>query len=283
MAEQNLYHEITEEGFGIAIEKDGENIFEKQSEFQKTEVFNSRAFGKVLTLDGLMMVTEKDEFFYHEMIVHIPMLTHPNPKNILVIGGGDGGTVRELLKYDSVEHIDMVEIDEVVIEASKKYFPTVSCGLDDKRVSVLVQDAIEFIKDKKDCYDVVLIDSTDPIGPGVGLFNEGFYNNVKRALKKGGIVTPQTEGPFAQSENMKKTYELLRKVFKNVAPYCSPMPTYPGGYWSWGFCSDDIQAPSIDFKADKRADIISKTCKLYNPSLHGAVFQVPNFVKDLTK
>lgn len=280
---KNLYHEITPEGFGIAIEKKGENIFEFQSPYQKTEVFDSYAFGKVLTLDGLMMVTERDEFFYHEMIVHIPMLTHPNPKNILVIGGGDGGTVRELLKYDSVVHIDMVEIDGAVIEASKKFFPTVSSGLDDKRVSVLVEDAIDFIKDKKDLYDVVLIDSTDPIGPGVGLFNEEFYNNVKTALKKGGIVTPQTEGPFAQSENMKNTYKLLNKVFKHVAPYCSPMPTYPGGYWSWGFCSDDIEVPSKDFMPDDRAQKISKTCKLYNPNLHAAVFQVPNFVKELVK
>lgn len=282
--EKNLYHEITPMGFGIAIEKEGDNIFEKQSQFQKTEVFNSRAFGKVLTLDGLMMVTELDEFFYHEMIVHIPMLTHKNPKNILVIGGGDGGTVRELLKYDSVEHIDMVEIDETVIEASKKFFPTVSSGLNNPKVSVLVQDAIDFIKDKKNCYDIVLIDSTDPIGPGVGLFNEDFYNNVKNSLKKGGIVVPQTEGPFAQKDDTRITYALLRKVFKYVAPYCYAMPTYPGGFWSWGFCSNDVKVPKIDFKPKKKiANKIASTCKLYNPSMHGAVFQVPNFVKELTK
>lgn len=229
-----------------------------------------------------MMVTERDEFFYHEMIVHIPMLTHKNPKNILVIGGGDGGTVRELLKHKSVEHIDMVEIDGLVVEASKKFFPTVSSELNNPKVNVLIQDAVEFIKDKEDIYDIVLIDSTDPIGPGEGLFNEKFYNNVKRALKKGGIVTPQTEGPFAQSENMKKTYHLLRKVFKNVAPYCGPMPTYPGGYWSWGFCSDDVEIPFDCTKIDeKRAQEIEKTCKIYNRMLHCAAFMVPNFVKEL--
>ncbi|MBR1618119.1 hypothetical protein IJ670_08220, partial [bacterium] len=133
-------------------------------------------------------------------------------------------------------------------------------------------------------YDVVLIDSTDPIGPGEGLFNENFYNNVKRSLKKGGIVTPQTEGPFAQSENMQKTYKLLNKVFKNVAPYCSPMPTYPGGYWSWGFCSDDVEIPSDYTKIDQsRAQEIEKTCKIYNRKLHTAVFCVPNFVRELTR
>ena len=278
---QNLYHEITPEGFGIAIEKD-KDLYSETSPYQKVDVFSSRAFGNVLTLDGLMMVTERDEFFYHEMIVHIPMLTHKNPKNILVIGGGDGGTVRELLKHKSVEHIDMVEIDGLVVEASKKFFPTVSSELNNPKVNVLIQDAVEFIKDKEDIYDIVLIDSTDPIGPGEGLFNEKFYNNVKRALKKGGIVTPQTEGPFAQSENMKKTYHLLRKVFKNVAPYCGPMPTYPGGYWSWGFCSDDVEIPFDCTKIDeKRAQEIEKTCKIYNRMLHYAAFMVPNFVKEL--
>ena len=278
---QNLYHEITPEGFGIAIEKD-KDLYSETSPYQKVDVFSSRAFGNVLTLDGLMMVTERDEFFYHEMIVHIPMLTHKNPKNILVIGGGDGGTVRELLKHKSVEHIDMVEIDGLVVEASKKFFPTVSNELNNPKVNVLIQDAVEFIKDKEDIYDIVLIDSTDPIGPGEGLFNEKFYNNVKRALKKSGIVTPQTEGPFAQSENMKKTYHLLRKVFKNVAPYCGPMPTYPGGYWSWGFCSDDVEIPFDCTKIDeKRAQEIEKTCKIYNRMLHCAAFMVPNFVKEL--
>lgn len=281
--ESTLYHEITPEGFGIAIER-GETLFKDKSPYQETEVFQSRAFGNVLTLDGLMMVTERDEFFYHELIVHIPMLTHKNPENILVIGGGDGGTVRELLKYDSVKHIDMVEIDKMVIDASKKFFPTVSCGLEDERVSVLVQDAIEFIKGKENIYDVVLIDSTDPIGPGEGLFNENFYNDVKRALKAGGIVVPQTEGPFGQSDNMRKTYALLNKVFKNVAPYCSPMPTYPGGYWSWGFCSDDVNIPSkLDDINIAVADKITKTCKIYNKDYHLAVFKVPNFVKELAK
>ncbi len=279
--EKSLYHEITPEGFGIAIEKD-ENLYHKTSPYQVVDVFHSRAFGNILTLDGLMMVTEKDEFFYHEMIAHIPLITHKNPKTVLVIGGGDGGTVREILKHESVERVDLVEIDELVIEASKKYFPKVALELDNPKVRVLVEDAIDFIKDKKNVYDVILIDSTDPIGPGVGLFNENFYNNVKKALKKGGIVVPQTEGPFAQSENMKKTYQLLRKVFKIVAPYTGPMPTYPGGYWSWGFCSEDIEVPTIKTIDIKRARKIEKTCKLYNLELHEAVFKVPNFVKELT-
>lgn len=283
METKNLYHEITPEGFGIAIEKD-EDLASVKSPFQQIDFFKSRAFGNVMTLDGLMMTTERDEFFYHEMIVHIPMLTHPNPETVLVIGGGDGGTVREILKHPTVKHVDMVEIDGDVIELCKKYQPTISCELDNPKVTVHVQDAIEFIKDKVDMYDIVLSDSTDPIGPGVGLFNDKFYNDVKKSLKKGGIVVPQTESPFAQSENMKNTYTMLRRVFKNVAPYCGPMPTYPGGYWSWGFCSNDVEVPTKDFMPDsKRAEIIEKTAKIYNKELHGAVFCVPNFVRELAK
>lgn len=273
-----MYHEITPMGFGIAIENN-ETLFKDKSEFQDVEIFKSRAFGNVLTLDGLMMTTEKDEFFYHEMISHIPMIAHKNPENILVIGGGDGGTVREVLKHKSVKSVELCEIDGMVIEASKKYLPTIAGKLDDSRVKIFVEDAIEFIKNKKNCYDVVLIDSTDPMGPGEGLFTEEFYTNVKNSLKEGGIVVPQSESPFVNENEMKKIYALLRKVFKNVAPYCGPVPTYPGGYWSWAFCSDNVEIPHCHKKVDKeRADEISKECKLYNARMQTGVFSVPNFV-----
>ena len=278
---ENLYHEITPEGFGIAIEKD-KDLFSDKSDFQEVDVFHSRAFGNVLTLDGLMMVTERDEFFYHEMISHIPLIAHNNPENILVIGGGDGGTVREVLKHKSVKSVDMCEIDGMVIEASKRFLPTIASKLDDPKVTVYVEDAIEFIKNKKNCYDVVLIDSTDPMGPGEGLFTEEFYTNVKNSLKSGGIVVPQSESPFANVVEMGKMYKLLRKVFKNVAPYCGPIPTYPGGYWSWAFCSDEVDVPHCHKKVDQeRADEISKLCKLYNTRMQTAVFDVPNFVKEI--
>lgn len=276
-----MYQEITPMGFGIAIER-GKTLFKDKSEFQDVEIFESRAFGNVLTLDGLMMTTEKDEFFYHEMISHIPLIAHKNPENILVIGGGDGGTVREVLKHKSVKSIEMCEIDGMVIEASKKFLPTISCGLDDSKVKIYVEDAIEFIKDKKNRYDVVLIDSTDPMGPGEGLFTEEFYTNVKNSLKEGGIVVPQSESPVANVTEMGKMYKLLRKVFKNVAPYCGPIPTYPGGYWSWAFCSDDVEVPHCHKKVDKeRAAEIAKLCKLYNPRTQTSAFDVPNFVKEI--
>ena len=274
----NLYKEITPNGYGIAIETEGDILYSKQSEFQKVEIFKSRGLGNVLTLDGLMMTTVEDEFFYHEMISHIPLCSHKNPENVLVIGGGDGGTVREVLLHDTVKNVDLCEIDGLVIEASKKLLPTIAGKLDDKRVNIYVEDAIEFIKNKKNCYDVVLIDSTDPMGPGEGLFTEEFYNNVKESLKEGGIVTPQSESPFANQNEMRKMYILLHKVFKTVLPYCGPIPTYPGGYWSWAFCTNDNDN---SIKNEARAIKIEQNAKLYNRELHKGVFMVPNFVRKL--
>ena len=186
--------------------------------------------------------------------------------------------MREVLKHPSVKNVDLCEIDALVIEASKMFLPSIAGKLDDKRVNIYVEDAIEFIKTKKNCYDVVLVDSTDPMGPGVGLFTEEFYTNVKESLKKGGIVTPQSESPFANKNEMKNMYILLKKVFKTVLPYCGPIPTYPGGYWSWAFCSDDNDNT---IKDTKRAELIEKDAKLYNTKLHNAVFAVPNFVRKI--
>ena len=273
-----LENEIELTGFGLSLDVEGENLYSKKSEFQQVDIFKSKTLGNVLTLDGLMMTTVEDEFFYHEMIAHIPLCSHKNPENVLVIGGGDGGTVREVLKHPSVKNVDLCEIDALVIEASKMFLPSIAGKLDDKRVNIYVEDAIEFIKTKKNCYDVVLVDSTDPMGPGVGLFTEEFYTNVKESLKKSGIVTPQSESPFANKNEMKNMYILLKKVFKTVLPYCGPIPTYPGGYWSWAFCSDDNDNTIKDIK---RAELIEKDAKLYNTKLHNAVFAVPNFVRKI--
>ncbi len=274
------YKEINPLKYGVIIEKEGGNLYSEKSKFQKVEIFKSTGLGNVLTLDGLMMTSVEDEFFYHEMIAHIPLNSHKNPKNVLVIGGGDGGTVREVLKHSSVENVDLCEIDSLVIEASKKFLPTISSKLDDSRVKIYVEDAIKFIKDKKNCYDVVLIDSTDPMGPGVGLFTEEFYNNVKESLREGGIVTPQSESPFANKNEMRNMYILLHKVFNTVMPYCGPIPTYPGGYWSFAFCSND---ENNQIKDINRAKEIEKISKLYNTDLHYGVFMVPNFVRKLAE
>ena len=257
--ENGYYHEITPSGFGIAI-KAGKVLFSEQSEFQKVEVFETEsALGRVLTLDDLMMTTEGDEYHYHEMIAHIPMMNHKCPKSVLVIGGGDGGTVREVLKHDTVERVVLCEIDGMVIDACKKYLPTISCGLDDPKV--------------------VLIDSTDPMGPGEGLFTEEFYTNVKNSLKEGGIMAAQSESPFVNKQEIKKMYDLLKKVFPVCSTYTSNIPTYPGGYWAWAFCSENVEP--LSYIDERRCSEITKTCKIYNKDYHMARFALPNYLKEL--
>lgn len=277
----NLYHEITPGGYGISI-KAGKVLFSGQSDFQKVEVFETDSrLGRVLTLDDLMMTTEGDEWHYHEMIVHVPMMHHPNPKTVLVIGGGDGGTVREVLKHDTVEKVVLCEIDGMVIDVCKKYLPTLSCELDNPKCEILVEDAIEYIKDKENMFDIILIDSTDPMGPGEGLFTDEFYTNVKCSLKKGGIIAAQSESPFTNQEEIRKMYTQLRRVFPIVSTYTSNMPTYPGGYWAWAFCSETVQP--LSYWDERRGNEITKTCKIYNKEYHEARFALPNYLKELVK
>lgn len=276
---ENFYKEITPAGFGIAI-KVKEVLFSDQSPFQKVEIIDTdSSLGKILTLDDLMMTTEGDEYFYHEMISHVPMMNHKCPKSVLVIGGGDGGTVREVLKHETVERVVLCEIDGMVIDACKKYLPTIAGKLDDPRVEILVEDAIEYVKNKKDEFDIVLIDSTDPMGPGEGLFTEEFYTNVKKSLKKGGIVTAQSESPVVNKEEIKKMYTLLKKVFPITSTFTSPIPTYPGGYWAWAYCSEEVEP--LSYIDEKRCEQITKTCKIYNKDYHLARFALPNFLKEL--
>lgn len=276
---ENLYHEITPAGFGVAIKKKNV-LFEGQSDFQKVEIFESDAeLGRVLTLDDLMMTTEGDEWHYHEMIAHIPMMNHKCPKTVLVIGGGDGGTVREVLKHETVEKVVLCEIDGMVIDACKKFLPTIACELDNPKCEILVEDAIEYIKDKKNMFDIVLIDSTDPMGPGEGLFTEEFYTNVKNSLKEGGIVAAQSESPVVNKNEIKKMYDLLKKVFPICATYTSNIPTYPGGYWAWAFCSETVKP--LSYIDEERCAKITKTCKIYNKDYHLARFALPNYLKEL--
>ncbi len=272
------YTEMSEEGMGISV-KVNSTIYHDESDFQTVDIIDTPALGKMLILDGLVMTSDRDEFFYHEMISHIPMNSHPCPKSVLVIGGGDGGTVREVLRHPSVEKVILCEIDGLVVEACKKHLPNIAGKLDDPRVDIQIRDGVEFMKGKKEEFDIILIDSTDPLGPGVGLFTEEFYTNVKNSLKKGGIMVAQSESPFADQKEMKLMYALLKKVFPIVRPYVGPMPTYPGGYWSWAFCSVDVEP--LSYIDEKRVEEISKNSKLYNAEIHRSVFALPNFVKKL--
>lgn len=274
------YTEITDVGFGISVEV-SDVLFKDTSAFQEVSIIDTPALGKMLLLDNLVMTSEKDEFFYHEMISHIPLNSHKNPKTVLVIGGGDGGTVREVLKHPSVEEVILCEIDGMVVDVCKKYLPTIASKLDDKKVKVLIQDAIEYISTQKNRFDIILIDSTDPMGPGEGLFTQDFYNNVKSALKPGGIVCAQSESPFANQKEIKSMYKLLKKVFPIVETFVGPIPTYPAGYWSWAFASVDVKP--LEFINEQNANEISKTSQLYNIDIHRSAFSLPNFVRKLVK
>lgn len=264
--------------FSIKVDK---HIFTKDSKFQRIDILESDEFGRFLTLDGLMMLTEKDEFIYHEMITHTAMAVNPNIENILVIGGGDGGAVRELCKYDSIKNIDLVEIDEEVVSSCIEYLPSVSCKLKDERINIYYQDGLKFVRNKEDIYDLIIVDSTDPFGPGEGLFTKEFYGNCFRALKDDGILINQHESDFYNDyeNSMKRAHKRIHKIFPICRVYEAHIPTYPSGHWYFGFASKKFD-PVKDIKEDKWNELNIKT-RYYNTDLHKGSFCLPNYVKEM--
>lgn len=263
--------------FSIRIDKP---IYSGQSEFQRIDVFESVEFGRFFTLDGLMMVTEKDEFIYHDMIVHVPMASSPAIKKVLVIGAGDGGTIRELTRYNSIEHIDMVEIDKKVVDICLEFIPQTSCRLNDKRVHIYYEDGLRFVRDKENEYDLIIVDSTDPFGPGEGLFTREFYGNCYKALKSDGILVNQHESPYYDSyaKSMKRAHLRIEEFFPICRVYQAHIPTYPSGHWLFGFASKTIDP--LDFNADEWNALDLKT-RYYNTDLHKGCFALPNYVKEM--
>lgn len=259
-----------------------EHIHSEKSDFQQIDFFDSETFGKFFTLDGLMMVTEKDEFIYHDMISHIPMAVNPQIKKVLIIGGGDGGTAREILRYPSIEKVDMVEIDERVVRLCQKYLQKTACKLDnDDRLSLHFEDGLKFVQNADEgSYDLVLVDSTDPIGPGEGLFTYEFYNNCKRVLSEDGILINQHESPYYERDarEMKRAHSKIKETFPIARVYQFHMPTYPSGHWLFGFASKKYD-PIEHLKKDEWNAFGLKT-KYYNTDLHAASFMLPTYVKD---
>ncbi len=269
-----------EVNFSIKVNR---QLFTAQSDYQRIDVFDSKEFGRFLTLDGYMMLTEKDEFIYHEMIVHVPMAVHPSAKKVLVIGAGDGGVIRELTRYESVEHIDMVEIDELVVEVCKKYLPLTACSLDDPRVNITFQDGLKYIRSKENEYDLIIVDSTDPFGPGEGLFTKEFYGNCYKALKEDGIIVNQHESPFYHEDAlaMQRAHKRIVESFNISKVYQAHIPTYPSGHWLFGFSSKKYH-PIRDFNAAKWNTLGLQT-KYYNTRLHEGAFALPNYVEELLR
>lgn len=268
----------TEVKFSIKVDR---QLFSAQSDFQRIDVFDSKEFGRFLALDGYMMLTEKDEFIYHEMIVHVPMAVHPDVRKVLVIGAGDGGVVRELVRYDTIEHIDMVEIDELVVEVCKKYLPFTACSMDDERVHVTYQDGLKYVRTKENEYDLIIVDSTDPFGPGEGLFTKEFYGNCYKALKEDGIMVNQHESPFYQEDAiaMQRAHKRIVESFSISKVYQAHIPTYPSGHWLFGFASKKYH-PTKEFNGAKWNAKGLRT-KYYNTQLHLGAFALPNYVEEL--
>lgn len=258
-----------------------EQVYHAVSPFQQLDIFDSEALGRFFTLDGLMMVAEKDEFIYHDMIVHVPMATNPAIRSVLVIGGGDGGTVRELCRYGTVEHVDLVEIDRLVVDASREYLPFTACSLDDKRVSVHYEDGLKYIRSHRDEYDLIIVDSTDPFGPGEGLFTKEFYGNCWSALRADGILVNQHESPYYDyyAKSMRRAHARIREFFPVCRVYQAHIPTYPSGHWLFGFASKRFD-PVADLD-EARWNALGLETRYYNTDLHRACFMLPSYVKAL--
>lgn len=274
------YTEAHSVGVDFSIKFDRQ-LHSETSEFQRIDVFESKEFGRFLTLDGYMMLTEKDEFIYHEMIVHVPMAVHPSPKRVLVIGAGDGGVLRELTRYEEVEHIDVCEIDERVIAVCREWLPRTACGFDDPRVHVHIQDGLKYVRKCDDMYDLIIVDSTDPFGPGEGLFTKEFYGNCYKALHDDGIMVNQHESPFydADAKAMQRAHKRIVDSFAISRVYQAHIPTYPSGHWLFGFASKKYHpVKDLDTRRWKKRRLETR---YYNTNLHKGSFYLPNYVQDL--
>ena len=255
-----------------------EILYHKKSAYQDVTVVESDLFGTMLILDDVIQTNVRDEFIYHEMISLPALNTHPNPENVLVIGGGDGGTIREVAKHPRVKKATLVEIDEVVIEVSKKYLPTISAGYKDPKVEIKVEDGIKHVKDNKNTYDVILVDSPDPVGPAVGLYKKEFYSDIYNALKEDGIFVVQTSSPIYDGELIKGIHKALNEVFPIKDLYVATVPTYPGGYWCFSMGSKKYNPREV-----LKENIIAPNTKYYSPDIHFAALTLPPFVKELVK
>lgn len=259
-----------------------EVLHTEQSKYQRIDVVKTEAVGNLLLLDGKTMVSEHDEFVYHEVMAHIPYSVSRKCQKVLIIGGGDGGVVREFTRHPDIEQIDLVEIDERVIEVSKKYFPECTVGLADPRVNVLAKDGLAYIKEKSNFYDIIIIDSTDPEDFASGLFTEEFYSDVSNALTDEGIMMNQTENPFYDEFGIKKIYQNMQRSFPIVQSFSAPMSIYPGVFWTFGFSSKKYKATDINPEKRVHMDDLSRKLKWYNMNWHRGAFQMSNFHKRMT-
>lgn len=250
-------------------------IYSEKTPYQNLSIVDFVELGRALVLDDAVQTTIQDEFYYHEMIAHVPLFTHPDPQEVLIIGGGDGGTAREVLKHKSVRRVDLVEIDERVIAACKKYLPELSCSFDNPRLNVIIADGVEYMKRPELEYDVIIIDSSDPVGPAVELFGRDFYQNVYRSLKPDGIMVAQTDSPCFNAAFFKKVFLSISAQFPLTKVYLVCVPSYISGFWSFTIGSKKYN-PVQDYRKEPVV-----TTRFYTPELHKASFVLPRFIEEL--
>ncbi len=256
-------------------------LYSKQSAYQRIDIFDTPEFGRVLALDGNIMLTERDEFIYDEMMVHVPMAVHPNITRVLVIGVGDGGVIRELTRYDQIERIDLVEMDEAVAEACRQYLPANAVRLDDERVHIYYENGLKFIRGVEEEYDLIIVDSPDPFGPSEGLFTREFYGNCYKALRPEGIMVNQQGSPFyaEDAEAMQRSHKRIASTFPICRVYQAHIPTYAAGYWLFGFASKKYH-PVDDLDAVRWNGQHLRT-RYYTTRLHRGAFYLPAFLEEM--
>jgi len=269
------YTEKQTPSFGItALVK--ESLYTAVTPYQELAVLDTVEFGRVLLLDGMVQTTERDEFVYHEMIAHVPMQAHPCPRKVMVIGGGDGGTVREVLRYPEVESVVLVEIDNEVIITSRRFFPLISNQLDNRRLEIKIEDGCNVVASCSEEYDLILIDSTEPVGAAASLFSQEFYSSVYKALKPDGMMVAQTESPFFNEDLIKSSFASISKLFPHTYLYLASVPSYPSGLWSFTIGSKQTDPRMIEGWKHEPLPL-----RYYNPRVHAASFALPGFVAEL--
>lgn len=282
---RNVWFTQRSENAASSLRHKGEKLFRQVTPHQKVEIYDTFAYGKALTLDGRIMTTEKDEFIYHEMLTHVGMQTHPDPRRVLIIGGGDGGAVREIVRYPELEEVVLCEIDEVVIAASRAHLPSIASAFDHPKLTLRIEDGIRFVANAaSESFDLVIIDSTDPEGPGKGLYTESFYQHVKRILKTPGLMITQSESPTFSPDLFRELYQCYRRVYGSgqVHGYLAFIPTYPSGMWSFSYCVKGDFHPVQGFDRI-RAAAFTRTHQLryYTAAVHTAAFALPGFVQEI--
>jgi len=276
------FDEVLHDGVGQRLEI-AEVLYEGKTEFQDIKILRNKKFGRIMTLDGVVQTTEGDEFVYHEMFAHVPLLAHGNAKRVLIVGGGDGGLLEEVLKH-KVEHVTQVELDGGVVEISREHLPSI-CGAayDDPRTELVIGDGAKFVAETEQRYDAILVDSTDPIGPGAVLFTREFYGHCKRCLNPGGVLVTQNGVPFVQGDELKSSVGHFRSLFADGAAYVISCPTYALGFMALGWATDDIdlRRQSLETIQARFGAAELGELRYYNPAIHAAAFALPNYMRTL--